>query len=336
MINLGILGAGRIAEVHIRGIATGVPGARMRAIASPHMDEKRAAWARSFGVEHAYDDAERIFRDPAIDAVLILSSTDTHYDLTMRALAAGKHIFSEKPIDHNLARCREVADAVRASGKQYQIGFNRRYDHNYLAMKRAIDAGKIGEVQFLRFCSRDAIRPPKSFIAGSGGMMMDMSVHDFDMVSYMAGSPVTEVFSYGANLIDPEIGKAGDIDTAVTVLKFESGALGVIDNSREAVYGYDQRAEAFGSKGCVTIGNDAPSTALVSGVSGVTGEKPLWYFLERYMGSYQAEVAAFVRCLETGEPVSPSVEAGLAPVRIALAVYKSQREHRPVAISEIV
>ena len=272
-----------------------------------------------------------------VDAVFICSSTATHAEFIIKAAAAGKHIFCEKPIDQTLERIEEVKAALAASPKKlvYQVGFNRRYDHNYRALRKTVEDGKIGEVQFVRVSSRDPEPPPAKYVAVSGGIFMDMMIHDLDMVRYLSGQEVVEVYAQGACLIDPEIGKAGDIDTCTIMLKLANGALATVDGSRKAVYGYDQRGEVFGSKGCATTQNDSASNVVLSTVDGVTGEKPLWFFLERYMGSYQAEVREFIECILKGQDPVTGIEDGLVSVKLAMACLKSLKEDRPVKIDEI-
>ena len=335
MINIGIIGAGRIGQVHGKSILTGVPDARIKAIADPYLSAQAKAWAESAGIPIISLDYHDILNDPEIDAVLICSSTDTHAPISMEALKAGKHVFCEKPIDLNIDRINEVIATAKASGKKYQVGFNRRFDHNFVAARKAVQDGKIGEVQIVRISSRDPEPPPASYVRISGGIFLDMMIHDIDMVRFLSGQEVEEVYAVGAVLVDPAIGQEGDVDTAVLTLKLTNGALAVIDNSRKAVYGYDQRAEVFGSKGSVAIGNDAASTAVVSTVDGVTGEKPLWFFLERYMAAYQSEVRQFVDAIVNDTPTPTTAEDGLMSIRIGLAAKKSLQEGRSVKLSEI-
>lgn len=337
MVNVGIIGAGRIGQVHAKSILTGVPGARILAIADPYIKPAVAEWARSVGIGNVYEDYHKILEDDRIGAVLICASTDQHAPLSLEAIAAGKHIFCEKPIDQSVAKIEEVKAALAASPKKlvYQVGFNRRYDHNYRAMRKAVADGKIGEVQFVRISSRDPEPPPAQYVKGSGGMFMDMMIHDLDMVRYLSGQEIVEVYAQGACLVDPAIGEAGDVDTVTITLKLSNGALATIDGSRKAVYGYDQRGEVFGSKGCVINANDSDSNIVLSTVDGVTAEKPLWFFLERYMGSYQAEVREFIDCVENGKEPWVGLEDGLLSIRLALACTKSMNENRPVRIDEI-
>jgi len=334
MLQVGIIGAGRIGRVHIQGIMTGVPGARIRAIAAPHLTEEIQSLARAAGARTLTEDYRDILRDPEIDAVLICSPTDTHAAISIEAMEAGKHVFCEKPVDLSLVKIQTVIDSARVSGVKYQVGFNRRFDHNFQALHKAIAAGKIGSVQVVKICSRDSEPPTAKFVRSSGGLFLDMTVHDLDMVRFLSGSEVEEVYAAGSVLIDPAIGEAGDVDTAAMVLKLRSGALALIDNSRQAVYGYDQRAEVFGSKGCISIGNDAPSTAILSTADGITGEKPLWFFLERYLPAFQEEVRQFVEAVENDYPVPVGGEDALQATLLAMACTRSAQEGRPVRMDE--
>lgn len=335
MIKVGIIGAGRIGKVHGEGITNGVRNAVVAAIADPYMNDEIKEWAAGFGITTCYTDYHSILADPEIDAVMICSSTDTHADISIEAIRAGKHVFCEKPISQDLSKIKEVMEELKKSNVKFQVGFNRRFDHNFQAIKNAVDAGKVGDVQLIKVTARDPEAPPIEYVKSSGGMFLDMSIHDFDMVCFLSGSKVKEVYAAGAALVNPEIAKVGDIDTAVITLKMENGAIGVIDNSRQAVYGYDQRAEVFGSKGQIGVTNDSTSTAVLSTADGITGEKPLYFFLERYMASFSKEVAEFTNAIENDTEVPVDIDAGLQPILIAIAAMKSLEENRPVQISEI-
>lgn len=335
MVNVGIIGAGRIGKVHVESICTQVPNATVKLLADPFMTEETAAWAKSMGVLRTTKDYKEILADPEIDAVLICSSTDTHSPISVEAIKAGKHVFCEKPIDHDVEKIKEVVEALKENPVKYQVGFNRRFDHNFEAVQRAVADGKVGDVHVIKITSRDPEPPCAEYVKVSGGMFLDMTIHDFDMVRFLAGCNAEEVYVQGAVLVDPAIGEAGDIDTAVITLKMENGAIAVIDNSRKAVYGYDQRAEVFGSKGMAAVSNDSGSSAVISNADGVTGEKPLYFFLERYMEAYAKEIKCFVKAIEEDTDTPLGVMDGLWPVLMGLAAKKSLEEHRPVKISEI-
>ena len=336
MIKVGIIGAGRIGHVHGESISKFVKNATVKTIADPFMNEKTEAWAKSLGVEKTTKDYHEILNDPEITAVLICASTDQHSPLSIEALKAGKHVFCEKPIDHDVEKIKEVLEVVKTSGKKYQVGFNRRFDHNFRAVREAVKAGKVGKQQIIKITSRDPEPPSIDYVKVSGGIFLDMTIHDFDMVRYLSGSEVEEVYAEGSVTVDPAIGKAGDIDTAVITMKLANGATAVIDNCRAACYGYDQRAEVFGTKGCVSISNDSDSNAVYSCKDGVIAEKPMFFFLERYMDAYGKEVAAFIDAIVNDKETPLNVYDGLKPVLMGLAAKKSSEEHRPVKISEIM
>lgn len=335
MLKIGIIGAGRIGKVHCESIMCYVKGATVKTVADPFMNEETAAWLRNMGVENTTKDYKEILADKEIDAVLICSSTDTHSPISIEAIKAGKHVFCEKPVDHDIAKILEVKKALEGSKVKYQVGFNRRFDHNFAAVREAVKAGRIGALNVLKICSRDPAAPPVSYIKVSGGIFLDMTIHDFDMVRFLSGDEVESVFAMGGVMVDPEIGKAGDIDTAVITMRMKSGALAVIDNCRRASYGYDQRAEAFGELGQVAISNDCASNAVISDKNGVCGEKPLLFFLERYMQAYVNEINCFIDSIVNDRPVAVGIEDGLQAVVIGVAAKKSLEEGRPVKLSEI-
>lgn len=335
MVKVGIIGAGRIGKVHAESICTRVKNAKLKTIADPFMNDETEAWAKGMGVEQVTKDYKEILQDEEIKAVIICSSTDTHSPISVEAIEAGKHVFCEKPIDHDIEKIKQVMEALKKTEVKYQVGFNRRFDHNFKAVKDAVESGKIGEPHIIKVTSRDPEPPSAEYVKVSGGMFLDMTIHDFDMVRFLAGCDATEVYVQSAVLVDDAIGEAGDVDTAVITLKMENGAIAVIDNSRKAVYGYDQRAEVFGSRGMVATANDSLSTAVISNEQGVTGEKPLYFFLERYMDSFSEEMNQFIEAIENDLDTPLGVMDGLKPVLMGLAAKKSVEEHRPVNISEI-
>lgn len=335
MVTVGIIGAGRIGKVHTESICNYVRNAKIKTVADPFMNEATEKWLKSMGVENTALDYHEILNDPEIDAVLICSSTNTHSPISLEAIAAGKHVFCEKPIDHDLGKIKQVVEALKGSNIKYQVGFNRRHDHNFAAVKQAVLDGKVGDVHIIKITSRDPEPPSAEYAAVSGGMFLDMTIHDFDMVRFLAGCDAEEIYVQSAVLVDPAIGEAGDVDTAVITMKMENGAIAVIDNSRRAAYGYDQRAEVFGSKGMVATANDTLSTAVLSNAEGVTGEKPLYFFLERYMQSFATEVKGFINAIENDTDTLVGVEDGLKPVLMGIAAKMSVEEHRPVKLSEI-
>ena len=336
MIKIGIIGAGRIGKVHLQSITYHVKNACVKAVADPFMNEETEKFIRDLGVQKVCKDYKEILEDSEIDAVLVCSSTDTHASISIEAIEAGKHVFCEKPVDHSLAKIQAVADALDAHpGCKFQVGFNRRFDHNFAAVRKAYDEGRIGEAHILKIPSRDPEPPNPAYIKVSGGMFLDMTIHDFDMACFLTNSDVEEVYVQSAVLVDPAIGEQGDVDTAIITMKMANGALAVIDNSRRAAYGYDQRAELFGSKGMAATANDTLSSVVISNSQGVTGEKPLFFFLERYMESFAEEMRQFVDACENGTEVPVGIHAGMQSVKIGLAAKKSVEEHRPVRMSEM-
>lgn len=336
MLNIGIIGAGRIGKVHLESISYHVKNATVTAMADPFMNEETEKLIRSYGVSKVTKDYKDILNDKDIDAVLVCSSTDTHAAISIEAINAGKHVFCEKPVDHSIEKIQAVADALKEHPNiKFQVGFNRRFDHNFAAIRKAYDGGKIGEAHILKITSRDPEPPNPAYIKVSGGIFLDMTIHDFDMACFLTDSDVEELYVNSAVLVDPAIGEQGDVDTAIITMKMANGALAVIDNSRKAAYGYDQRAELFGSKGMVATSNDTVSSAVISNADGVTGEKPLFFFLERYMESFSEEMRQFTEAVINDTEVPVGIHAGLQSVKIGLAARKSVEEHRPVKISEI-
>lgn len=336
MLKIGIIGAGRIGKVHLESISYHVKNATVTAMADPFMNEETETLIRSYGVSKVTKDYKDILNDKDIDAVLVCSSTDTHAAISIEAINAGKHVFCEKPVDHSIEKIQAVADALKEHPEiKFQVGFNRRFDHNFAAIRKAYDDGKIGEAHILKITSRDPEPPNPAYIKVSGGIFLDMTIHDFDMACFLTDSDVEELYVNSAVLVDPAIGEQGDVDTAIITMKMANGALAVIDNSRKAAYGYDQRAELFGSKGMVATSNDTVSSAVISNADGVTGEKPLFFFLERYMGSFSEEMRQFTEAVINDTEVPVGIHAGLQSVKIGLAARKSVEEHRPVKISEI-
>jgi myo-inositol 2-dehydrogenase/D-chiro-inositol 1-dehydrogenase len=335
LLRIGIAGAGRIGKIHAENIARFIPQAKLEGIADIKLNGEQEAWAKELGARIVSRDPGDLFKDPSIQAVVICSSTDTHADLTISAAEAGKHIFCEKPIDLTVSKVKAAIAAAEKAGVKLQIGFNRRFDHNFRRIREYTLSGAIGRVQIVKISSRDPAPPPPAYVAVSGGIFIDMMIHDFDMARFQAGSEITEVYAAGAVLIDPEIGKAGDVDTALVTLKFANGAIGVIDNSRKAVYGYDQRVEVFGSGGAAQAENDLPNTVKLSNEAGVTREKPLYFFLERYKNAFIDEMNAFVEAVLQNKPPAVEGKDGLEDLYAALAAGKSLKEKRPVSIDEV-
>lgn len=334
-VKIGLIGAGRIGKLHGANLAHSVMNAELAAVADPLMNDEMKSWADGLGVEKCYSDPEEIMSDETIDAIFICSATNTHADLIKRGAKAGKHIFCEKPIDTDLGKIQETLDVVRKEGVKLQVGFVRRFDHNHKKVRDTVAEGRLGKVHLVKVTSRDPDHQPMEYIKVSGGIYMDMTIHDFDMVRYLAGSEVTEVMAYGAELSGAGYADFGDVDTTIVMMKFANGALGVIDNSRAAHYGYDQRTEVHCDKGCVQVANDRNDMAMISTADGVELSKPTWFFLERYNNAFISEAVAFAEAIinDTETPVNGN--DGLAPVKIAMAAAKSLKEGRPVKVEEI-
>lgn len=334
-MKVAVIGAGRIGRVHIENISMAVREMEIKTVADPYINAEGEAFVKGFGIQNVTKDVDSIFADPEIEAVLICSSTDTHADLIMKAAAAGKHIFCEKPVDHDVARVRMALDAVKKAGVKMQIGFVRRFDHNHRAVYDAVRAGKIGTPHMLRISSRDPQPPTIEYVRRSGGIYYDMMIHDFDMIRFLAGCEATEVYAKGTVLVDPAIGAEGDVDTTIVTLTFENGAIGVIDNSRQAVYGYDQRLEVFGSEGAVQDENDIPNTVVVSRADGTSYGTAYQVMWDRYTQAFIDEMKAFADAV-VNDKVPPITDLdGLYPVLMAAAANKSLKEGRPVKISEV-
>jgi len=326
-ITVGVLGAGRIGRLHTENLFR-LTGVRVKSIADPYADF--STWPPK-GVATG-PDPDLVLGDAEIEAVLICSPTPTHAPFTEAAAKAGKHIFCEKPVDLDPDRIRRTLSVVEAAGVKMQVGFNRRFDPTFARVRQAVTDGDIGDIQIVKITSRDPEAPPVSYVQTSGGMFLDMTIHDFDMVRFVTGSEVEEVYAMGAVLIDPAIGEAGDVDTAITTLKMTNGALAVIENSRQAVYGYDQRVEVFGSKGSAEAANETANRVTLSGVSGVRRDNPLYFFLERYQVSFVTELEAFFASIRDDREPPVGGRDGLMSVLVALAAAQSMAENRPVKV----
>jgi len=326
-VTVGVLGAGRIGRLHTENLFR-MPGVRVKSIADPYADF--STWPP----EHVKTGMapDLVLDDPEIEVVLICSPTPTHADFTEVAATAGKHIFCEKPVDLEPDRIRRTLEVVDAAGVKLQVGFNRRFDPSFSRVRQAVTDGAVGDVQIIKITSRDPEAPPVEYVESSGGIFLDMTIHDFDMVRYLSGKEVEEVHAMGAVLIDPAIGQAGDVDTAVTTLKMADGSLAVIENSRQAVYGYDQRVEVFGSKGSAEAGNETANRVSLSTSDGIHADNPLYFFLERYQASFVAELEAFFTCIR--DDLDPPVGGrdGLMSVLVGLAAARSLAENRPVKV----
>jgi len=301
-VNIGIIGAGRIGRIHARNLKFQVPGGKLISIADVIIESAKKL-ADELEIPVYEEDYRRLLRNDDIQAVIICSSTDTHAQIIIETAEAGKDIFCEKPIALEMEKIDRALAAVDKAGVKLQVGFNRRFDPSFKKAKELVESGKIGTPHLLRISSRDPQPPPLDYIRVSGGLFLDMMIHDFDMARYLLKEEVTEMMATGHCLIDSSIEQCGDIDTAVVLLKFKSGALGTIDNSRQAVYGYDQRIEVFGSEGSVVVENKTPTEVTLHSAESIQSDKPLYFFLERYQEAYLAEMNHFITCiLEDKEP----------------------------------
>ena len=333
-IRVGIIGAGRIGKVHAQNLAFRIPDVQIAAITDMERSAAEAV-ARSCNIPSVAASADEIFRDQAIDAVLICSPTDTHSHLIVEAARHGKHIFCEKPIALNLPEIDRALDAVTTAAVQLQVGFNRRFDANFARVRKAIAGSEVGQPNLLHIISRDPAPPPIAYVRSSGGMFLDMSIHDFDMARYLLGEEPHEIYTMAGVMVDPEIGNAGDVDTALTLLRFPSGAMAVIDNSRRASYGYDQRVEVLGDRGKVETMNCFPNQAVVSDGQSVRRDLPLNFFMDRYTESFVEEMREFIAALREKRPPAVTGKDGRMAVVIALAARQSHLQRRPVSIQEI-
>lgn len=327
-MKVALFGAGRIGKVHAASIKMDL---RSELVAvTDVMTDAAEALAREHGIEARSADA--ILQDAAIDAILIASSTNTHADLIEAGIKAGKAIFCEKPIDLDLARALEINMIAAGHDKPMMMGFNRRFDPNFAALRAALDAGEIGKGELLAVTSYDPAPPPVSYIKVSGGLYRDMMIHDFDMCAFLFGMPAT-VMAHGSCLVDPEIGAAGDVDTAVVVLTYADGRIATIRNSRRAPYGYDQRVELLGSEGTLSAENEIENTLVKTTTAGVVSAKPVYFFLERYMRAYGIEWSAFVDACVDGKPVPATIQDGVNALALAEAANRSRAEGRPVEVT---
>ena len=331
MLKVGLLGAGRIAGVHATAI-TSHPQSELAAVSDFYSEAAEKLAAQYGAVARSTDE---IIADPKIDAVLIATSTDTHSGLMEAATRAGKAVLCEKPVDLSLERARACQNVVDATGRPVMIGFNRRFDTNFGALKAALAAGEIGKAELLSITSFDPAPPPVAYIKVSGGIFRDMMIHDFDMANFIMGSAPVSISATASSIVDPDIGSAGDFDTAIVTLRYAGGELAVIKNSRRAVYGYDQRVELLGSEGLLQAQNMLENTVLKSDTQGITGAKPTYFFLERYMQAYKAEWSAFVAAITEGATLPVTLSDGVLALAMAEAATKSAKTGQPVLLADI-
>ena len=332
-LRIGIIGAGRIGKVHAQTLSV-TPGVEIAAV-SDIVADAATSLAGNHGVAVATGDYREIIADRSIDAVFVCSSTDTHAQIIEEAADAGKHVFCEKPLALDLKKIDQALAAVERNKVTLLVAFNRRYDAGYRKMREDIRAGAIGKPELCILSTRDPAPPPISYINVSGGLFLDMMIHDFDLARFLLGDEPEEVFAWGGCLVDPAIGQAGDVDTAVVSIKFRKGAMCQISNSRRATYGHDQRAEVHGSEGMVFGKNLLENNIVSANANGFHSAPVLNFFMERYMPAYQEEARVFVDCVRNGK-TPPSVGSdGRASVVMGYAARRSWQENRPVKIGEI-
>jgi myo-inositol 2-dehydrogenase / D-chiro-inositol 1-dehydrogenase len=332
-VRVGVIGVGRIGRMHADLLASQVRGAVLAAVCDA-VPETAAEVAEELRVPAA-GSLEELLAAPDVDAVAICSSTDTHAELLVAAARAGKAIFCEKPVSLDLEEVDRALAAVLEAGVPFQIGFNRRFDPAHQSVHEAVSEGAVGDPQLVRISSRDPSPPPLDYVRSSGGIFLDMTIHDFDMARYVTGSEVEQVYATGTLRIEPSFAEVQDVDTAAVLLTHEDGCITTIDNSRRAVYGYDQRVEVFGSKGMASSENPLEHSAVVRTAEGARLPTLPYFFLERYVPSYVREWEAFARSVLAGEPPPVGVEDARAPLVIGLAALRSLRDGRPVRVAEV-
>jgi myo-inositol 2-dehydrogenase / D-chiro-inositol 1-dehydrogenase len=332
-IRIALFGMGRIGKIHFKNIMQHIPNAIVGAVADPYYDPQ--VFRQEYGDVFFTQSAEQALARPDIDAIMICTPTSSHASLLQAAAAAGKPVFCEKPMDLSLERTLELAELIQESDIRLMLGFNRRFDPDFLHAKQLVEEKRIGGVQVVKITSRDPGLPSIDYIKNSGGLFMDMAIHDFDMARYIMGKEVVEVYARGLVLIDPAVGDAGDIDTALTTLTFDDGTYAVIDNSRKASYGYDQRIEIFGDNGMIQVDNNYHHTNVIYDNTGIHHALPLDFFMDRYSKSYLKEVELFVDALVNDKPMPVTERDGLEATLIAKAAKVSMQEERPVKLSEM-
>ena len=331
-VNIAVIGTGRMGSVHVKNLARFIPEANLVAICDIRLDVAQKV-ADEFGIERVVKDYQELLADKTVDAVLIATSTDTHAKIIIDAAAAGKQIFSEKPLAFELESIQEALAAVKKAGVKLQVGFNRRFDKSFKRVKDIVASNEIGKPCILQITNRDPEFPSMDFLRVSGGMFCDLTIHDFDMIRYQLGD-VEEIYAIGSAMLKPEISEFGDIDTAIVTVKFKNGAIGVINNSRQAVYGYDQRLEVFCSNGTAMAENESKDTVVKGNTTGMTAALPPYFFMQRFEPCYVEEVRQFVECIRDDKPTPTTGDDGYQAVVLGHAAFKSLHENRPVKISE--
>ena len=330
---VGIIGLGRIGEVHLKTLTSQIEDVEVDTIITPSKEAQLIA--KKMGVPHVSEDFEILSTNKEIEAVFICSPSPTHAEYIIKSIKAGKDVFCEKPLDLSIAKIEEILAVVNQSEQSLMVAFNQRFDPDFSKIKETIEEGRLGKLRMVKITSRDPTPPPANYVKSSGGLFLDMTIHDFDMARFITGSEVKEVYAKGHCLIDPAIGEAGDIDTGIVVLTFENGVTAIIENSREACYGYDQRLEVFGDKGMAQANHNLKNNCQIYDINGIHSARPLDFFIDRYFESYVNETKAFVDAIKERKQMPVKGEDGLMATKIALAANLSLKENRPVLMSEI-
>ena len=333
MLRIGVIGAGRMSRIHIENIAHHISNADVVAVADPRLQAAEKA-AHRFQIPSALSDYCEILNDPKIHAVVICSPSPTHPQIIRESAMAGKHIFCEKPIGFDLKAIDLALAAVEKTGVKLQIGFNRRFDANFHRVWKMVNAGKVGTPHILRLTSRDPEPPSADYVRTWGGIFLETSIHDFDMARYIMSSDAVEIYAAGGVLVHSDFAESGDLDTVVITIGFANGAIGTIDNSYQAVYGYDQRLEVFGDAGMMRIENNTTDTHIYADTTGIHSAQPLYFFIERYQASYLAEMKEFVTTIQKDTQPLVGGDDGRASIVMALAARKSYDERRIVQLDE--
>jgi len=332
-VNIAVIGTGRMGSVHTRNLARLIPAANLVAVCDIRLEAAQAV-ADELGIRRVVRDYPELLADKSIEAILIATNTDTHAFIMTEVAAAGKHIFCEKPLALDLKSIDDALAVVNKSGVKLQVGFNRRFDKSFRRVHEIVASGEIGKPCILRIASRDPVPPSVEYARSSGGMFLDMTIHDFDMARYQVGE-IEEIYAIGNVLVAPELAQANDVDTNIVTLKFTNGAIGVIDNSRQAVYGYDQRLEVFCSNGIALAENETEDVAVKGGKDGYHSARLPYFFMNRYAACYVEEVRQFIECVRDDKPTPVGGKDGRMAVVLGYAAWKSFRENRPVKLSEI-
>ena len=331
-VNIAVIGTGRIGSVHTRNLVRSIHEANVVAVCDIRLEVAQAV-ADELGIERVVKDYHELLEDKDIEAVLIATNTNTHAFIVKDAAKAGKQIFCEKPLALDLADIDDVLEMVGKTKVKLQIGFNRRFDKSFQRVREIVSSGEIGHPCILRITNRDPEPPSFEYVKTSGGMFLDMSIHDFDMARFQIGE-IDEIYAIGSVLVEPFFKEANDVDTNIITLRFSNGVVGAIDNSRQAVYGYDQRLEVFCSNGVAIAGNEAENTVIMGNELGYRSAKPPYSFIERYADGYINEVRQFLQCVLDDRPVSPTGQDSRMAVLIGEAAWESLRQNRPISLKK--